>query len=274
MIDPNDGVSDGDELEVIEPYTSIAAVWLVLEMGKWGVTPRHGVNQTKTADLRGDKPFGDTGDCKASIRALHQMHHAALVRHPIAVLYQRLLSCPHILHIPLSPQLLVTKGKELRKPHNTEQLTTTIVIYIVLSMIHYAPDVRHAAIYFSRLISQSLARTKLGTEELDNEELEGLYDMSDEPGDDKIGDDLFRNSLNETVHVRTIFSRHPTSLTYFFCRCTAPRKPCGLMALRQQIWPNIDPTARRPRAPSKPTSMRAFTCSTHLRIRSHPGGNS
>ena len=167
MSDPNDGVGDGDELEVIEPYTSIAAVWRVLEMGKWGVTPRHGVKQTKTADLRGDKPFGDTGDCKASIRALHQMHHAALVRHPIAVLYQRLLSCPHILHIPLPPQLLVTKGKELRKPHKMEQLTTTIVIYIVLSMIHYAPDVRHAAIYFSRLISQSLARTKLGTEVLD-----------------------------------------------------------------------------------------------------------
>ena len=53
MIDPNDGVSDGDELEVIEPYTSIAAVWLVLDVGKPGVTPRHGVNQTKTADLRG-----------------------------------------------------------------------------------------------------------------------------------------------------------------------------------------------------------------------------
>ena len=96
MIDPNDGVSDDDELEVIEPYTSIAAVWLVLEMGKWGVTPRHGVKQTKTADLRGDKPFGDTGDCKASIRALHQMHHAANVRHPIAVGHQRLLSCPHV----------------------------------------------------------------------------------------------------------------------------------------------------------------------------------
>ena len=150
---------------------------------------------------------------------------------PIAVLYQSLLSCPHILHIPLPPQLLVTKGKELRKPHKMEQLTTTIVIYIVLSMIHYAPDVRHAAIYFSRLISQSLVRTKSGTEVLDNDELEGLYEMSDEPGDDKIGDDLFRNSLSETVWVRTMFSRHPTSLTYFFCRCTAPRKPSGLMAL-------------------------------------------
>jgi hypothetical protein len=57
MSDPNDGVSDGDELEVIEAYTTpfIAALWLILEIGKSGVTPRHGVKQTKTADLRGAK---------------------------------------------------------------------------------------------------------------------------------------------------------------------------------------------------------------------------
>ena len=101
MIDPNDGVSDGDELEVIEPYTSIAASWLVLEMGKWGVTPRHGVNQTQTADFRG-KPYGDTGDCKASIKALHQMYRAAHVR-PHCRPVPALTLVPTYLAHPLAP---------------------------------------------------------------------------------------------------------------------------------------------------------------------------
>ena len=93
MSDPDDGVTDGDELEVISlqanPTPIFAAFWLVLETGKGGVSPRRGVNQKKTADFRGAKPYGDTGDCNASVRALHQMHLAAHVRHPIAFLYQR-----------------------------------------------------------------------------------------------------------------------------------------------------------------------------------------
>ena len=102
MIDPNDGgVSDGDELEVIEPYTSIAASWLVLEMGKRGVTPQHGVNQTKTADFRG-KPYGGTGDCKASIKALHQMYRAAHVR-PHCRPVPELTLVPTYLAHPLAP---------------------------------------------------------------------------------------------------------------------------------------------------------------------------
>jgi hypothetical protein len=135
----------------------------VLEGGK-AVLVRQKLNQEKTADFRGAKEHGEAGDCNASVHALHKIHSAAYVGHPLP----SCTSANSRAHISLCLQLLGTRGEGLRQPHTHDQLTTTIAIYIVLSMINYMPDVRHAARYFS----QSLARNKQGTDVLDNDELE------------------------------------------------------------------------------------------------------
>ena len=71
----------------------------------------------------------------------------------------------------------------------------TIAIFIVINQVQYGPDVEKVAESFKILLNVTSCRTIGDTDELDMVEIRHNFALSDEPNDEKWGDEMIRNCL-------------------------------------------------------------------------------